>query len=396
MNPKLNVPRIGAFDRQPLILSLPLLVAVLLGAMPPGQCLEIINATGGIAGRNVAITALPVGTYTIGAYSDLVAVAPPFSPNALVKAQWEVPPGAVPPARYVPGVVTFNTGTWPFRVPYTGIGDVWTKPLVAPAPGNVGADSVQSECPAVAANLDSTLGWGHIMVTAASYTLRVRGDLIISGVGVGGQGVGYSLDPYPVEPGTYPYAPILSEITLTNQSGQVDATATLLFSAQSSLDTNTPVWALSMILRGDDVLDVKFQSMSSFFDVPLDDATVTSNLLSALVITNHTVRLRPEFVESGYTLFESSFTATQTFDFGEDATGIAQAPARPSLEIQRRDGTQATLSWSTNAVGYLLETCPALGGLWIPVPNPPERSGERFTVTTDTLSEHEYFRLRLQ
>jgi hypothetical protein len=79
-----------------------------------------------------------------------------------------------------------------------------------------------------------------------------------------------------------------------------------------------------------------------------------------------------------------------------DSTGIqATLTSSPQLSIQPVSAVQVQFSWSTNFIGFSLESATNLpAAAWITVTNSVARQGQQFTVTVNTTLPQEYFRLR--
>jgi hypothetical protein len=76
--------------------------------------------------------------------------------------------------------------------------------------------------------------------------------------------------------------------------------------------------------------------------------------------------------------------------------GDLAAQIRPLLHVALTDPQDVTLSWTTNAPGYILESTGALGPAnWNVVPNTSVTVGAQFTVPVATTNAQQFFRLHL-
>lgn len=74
---------------------------------------------------------------------------------------------------------------------------------------------------------------------------------------------------------------------------------------------------------------------------------------------------------------------------------VKAAPVSPVSLSLTRAGANVVLAWSTNAVGYLLESKPHLDvPLWQPEPQTPVVVDDHFTVSVPLAAAEQYFRLR--
>jgi hypothetical protein len=82
--------------------------------------------------------------------------------------------------------------------------------------------------------------------------------------------------------------------------------------------------------------------------------------------------------------------------FFYDSTGIqAILTSSPRLSTQPVSAVQTQFSWSTNFAGFSLESATNLpAAAWITVTNSAAIQGQQFTVTVDTTSPQQYYRLR--
>lgn len=105
------------------------------------------------------------------------------------------------------------------------------------------------------------------------------------------------------------------------------------------------------------------------------------------------------------------FGASVALSFGNLVVGAAEKPlASPNgqgaayvyvpgvtstfLTVRKLDNSQALLTWSTNATGYVLETAASLPAMtWSSVTNAVEIAGDQFAVTVETASGRQFFRL---
>ena len=78
-------------------------------------------------------------------------------------------------------------------------------------------------------------------------------------------------------------------------------------------------------------------------------------------------------------------------------TAVIANPAGPRLEIARA-GTNIVLSWSTNGIGFYLQSKSSLAadGAWIFVANVPVIVGDRYYVTNAISGPATYYRLSNQ
>lgn len=119
-----------------------------LGAASAAPAIELVTAEAQLRGNNLALGVQPpAGTYTIGAYCDVAGPATVLAANTSVVAQLVARPVGV--VAYVPAALSFETGTWPLRPAWAGVGGSRTKPELAPLPADAGTDTVQSSCPGV-------------------------------------------------------------------------------------------------------------------------------------------------------------------------------------------------------------------------------------------------------
>ena len=75
-------------------------------------------------------------------------------------------------------------------------------------------------------------------------------------------------------------------------------------------------------------------------------------------------------------------------------TQLSVSPNVARLFIEKTAANQARLSWSTNAIGFQLETAAVLTPAnWQPVPAAPAVLGDRFAVTLPSTNGAAFFRL---
>jgi len=73
------------------------------------------------------------------------------------------------------------------------------------------------------------------------------------------------------------------------------------------------------------------------------------------------------------------------------------APGPFSIRIQDADALHATVSWTTNAVGWYLESSASPdAGTWAGITNSPAVSGTNFSLSVDTAAPRQFFRLHKQ
>jgi hypothetical protein len=78
---------------------------------------------------------------------------------------------------------------------------------------------------------------------------------------------------------------------------------------------------------------------------------------------------------------------------------VIQIPTQPqgpfALAITNSGLLQASISWSTNANGFFLESTPSLQSpAWTPLTNAPTITGTQFTVAVDIMNTQQFFRLQ--
>jgi len=76
---------------------------------------------------------------------------------------------------------------------------------------------------------------------------------------------------------------------------------------------------------------------------------------------------------------------------------LSFTPQLPSFQvnIERADPRRLTLSWTTNAASWTLESAgSATAPVWNTITNLPVVSGTNFSVTVDTDGAQQFFRLR--
>jgi hypothetical protein len=74
---------------------------------------------------------------------------------------------------------------------------------------------------------------------------------------------------------------------------------------------------------------------------------------------------------------------------------VGAGPLRPSLTA-RSSEDQLILSWSTNAIGFKLQSTPSLTPpvTWIDFPNPPTILGAQFEDAIPFSGNNQFYRLR--
>ena len=111
-----------------------------------------------------------------------------------------------------------------------------------------------------------------------------------------------------------------------------------------------------------------------------------------------------DFYTDGYARNSYIFVATDVttrLSFrhykGISLDDVSVVPASYPLVIRRLEDIHVTISWSTNATGYVLEYAPVLPAFtWTTATNAPEIINEDFVVTLDICSGQQFFRLRKQ
>ena len=121
---------------------------------------------------------------------------------------------------------------------------------------------------------------------------------------------------------------------------------------------------------------------------------VVGNFYSAFI--NHSTNATTVLLETNSTYSSGrvglyDFSA-QTFD--NVVLEVPQGFGPYELHINRADPLQVTLSWTTNAVGWALESSTSPGPAnWATVTNSPSIAGANFSLLTGTTAEQQYFRL---
>jgi hypothetical protein len=119
--------------------------------------------------------------------------------------------------------------------------------------------------------------------------------------------------------------------------------------------------------------------------VTLDGQTVTLNLNSGHkqigAWFNRFGMITTHIDGSGQTVFFDDLTYT--------------IGTRPTLTIAKTAPAQARLQWSTNYLGFVVQTAVSPGqNLWLPLSTPVTVNGDRFTVSVNTTNAARFFRLR--
>jgi hypothetical protein len=143
-----------------------------------------------------------------------------------------------------------------------------------------------------------------------------------------GDAVGFARDPYQVAAGTYEYNPVLGgSFKLSNSVGFLSGVS-LSAVGDGITQDGEPLWSLSIVFPpggGDLNHLVSFQSDPV---LGLDDASIKSSLISALdTTTPNVIEFKALFQSSDYSLFDTTFTASSSFLFGE--TVIAEVSSVP-------------------------------------------------------------------
>jgi YVTN family beta-propeller protein len=79
-----------------------------------------------------------------------------------------------------------------------------------------------------------------------------------------------------------------------------------------------------------------------------------------------------------------------------NANGILDADEPPPKLSISNSGNSVTISWPYGALGYVLESAPALNSSWNVVTNPPEIVGAQYVLTSPALENARFYRLRSQ
>jgi hypothetical protein len=132
---------------------------------------------------------------------------------------------------------------------------------------------------------------------------------------------------------------------------------------------------------------------------PLPSATnagaVTWNLgtLTSSAGTSIAFTLVPS-VTGTLTNTASAACSTTEVNLANNSIAAVTVVTKPSLKISRSAGN-FLLSWTTNAVGYTLQTCPTLAtnGLWAPVTNVVWVVGNQYVVTNPPIGLTRFYRL---
>jgi hypothetical protein len=145
--------------------------------------------------------------------------------------------------------------------------------------------------------------------------------------GAGQQAAAEAIDPITLPPGSYAYAPTITEATL-HLDGLPDEFAGVTFFADDSRFSD-PLWILSIVATGaltspSDLL-IEFRSQPL---LGLDDADVASQVRSNFAVGGGTATL------ASYTLFSTTYEVTETIQFAEGVNGgVASAVPGPATFV---------------------------------------------------------------
>lgn len=130
------------------------------------------------------------------------------------------------------------------------------------------------------------------------------------------------------------------------------------------------------------------------------DQSGTVYLNGALIVTlgdgNWDGRLNPFTINSGFINGTNTLTFNVPFPDGGDGMVISGASLTatpyPALTILNSNGT--TITWPTNAVGYLLQSSPTANGPYSTATNSVSLVGTNFSTTVPSSPSSEFFRLK--
>jgi hypothetical protein len=140
-----------------------------------------------------------------------------------------------------------------------------------------------------------------------------------------GTAAGWASDPYTVAPGSYPYAPTIDSLQLQDEPGGV---AEVEFDALSSLATKGVLWDLLVKIDSTDELSVTFKSFS-----PLSLGLSDNSIAALFGLALDTSAPWAASLNSPYTLFSTTLTASVSFTYEDDVRALAAIPEPSTIAL---------------------------------------------------------------